>query len=49
MMELITTHLLDLSHTLAGEYLKQFVSLAGPGGHFGLDPHSGGGAAGGGL
>jgi NDP-sugar pyrophosphorylase family protein len=25
MMELITTHLLDLSHTLAGEYLKQFV------------------------
>ena len=25
MMELITTHLLDLSHTLAGEYLRQFV------------------------
>ncbi|BCK85068.1 MAG: UDP-N-acetylglucosamine pyrophosphorylase [Oscillospiraceae bacterium] len=25
MMELSTTHLLDLSHTLAGEYLKQFV------------------------
>ncbi|MBC5748745.1 UDP-N-acetylglucosamine pyrophosphorylase [Dysosmobacter sp. NSJ-60] len=24
-MELSTTHLLDLSHTLAGEYLKQFV------------------------
>ena len=25
MMELSTTHLLDLSHTLAGEYLRQFV------------------------
>ena len=25
MMELSTTHLLDLSHTLAGEYLKQFA------------------------
>ena len=25
MMELSTTHLLDLSHPLAGEYLKQFV------------------------
>ena len=25
MMEMSTTHLLDLSHTLAGEYLKQFV------------------------
>ena len=25
MMELSTTHLMDLSHTLAGEYLRQFV------------------------